>query len=64
MGNIIPKCEYCKIGRLSAENTVLCPQKGIMNKDDSCKKFSYDALKRIPEKKPSLPEYDKKDFEL
>lgn len=63
-GDVTPKCEYCKHGRPSAENTILCNKKGVLEKDFSCKKFSYDPLKRIPEKKAVLPEFSKEDFEL
>ncbi len=64
LGNITPKCEYCKFGKLSAEDTILCSKKGVLQKDDYCKKFSYDVLKRVPEKKAELPVYSKEDFEL
>ena len=65
-GNIEAKCEYCKYGKLAADNTnILCPKMGVIDKDSSCRKFSYDPLKRIPEKSaPSLMQFDKKDFEL
>jgi hypothetical protein len=37
-----PRCEYCVIGKLSADGeNILCPKKGVMNKDFSCKKFRY-----------------------
>lgn len=64
LGNITPKCEYCKFGNASGDNTILCIKKGILDKDSSCKKFSYDPLKRVPEKKAELPEYSASDFEL
>ena len=61
-----PRCEYCMQGRLSADGeSVLCPKKGVMDKDFSCKKFKYDPLKRVPEKKaPRLPEFTADDFSL
>ncbi len=61
-----PKCEYCQRGKMSADgNSILCPKKGVMNKDFSCKKFRYDPLKRIPENnKPKLPEFTTEDFAL
>ena len=53
-------------GRLSADGeSVLCPKKGIMDKDFSCKRFRYDPLKRVPEKRePKLPEFSPDDFSL
>ena len=66
LGNIEPKCEYCKIGTLSADKeSVLCPKKGIMSKEHFCKKFRYDPLKRIPEdNKPELMKFTPEDFSL
>lgn len=61
-----PRCEYCLIGKLSADgDKVLCPKKGVMDRDFSCKKFRYDPLKRVPEaKKPFMPEFSPDDFTL
>ncbi len=66
IGNVEAKCEYCKYGKLAADNTsILCPKMGVTAKDFSCKKFSYDPLKRIPSNStPSLMHFDKKDFEI
>ena len=66
IGSIEPKCEYCKIGKISADNNkVLCPKKGVMNKDFFCKKFRYDPLKRVPEEKmPELMKFTPEDFSL
>ena len=47
--NIEPKCKYCRFGTPVPESdTVLCPKKGVLDKDASCNKFRYDALKRKP----------------
>ena len=61
-----PRCAYCIRGKLSADKeSVLCPKKGVMDKDFSCRKFRYDPLKRVPEAaKPRLPEFSPEDFEL
>ncbi|MBR3768407.1 MAG: hypothetical protein IKL10_09260 [Clostridia bacterium] len=65
IGNIEPRCTYCKHGRLSAdEEFILCPKKGVMQKDHFCKKFSYDPLKRVPQKAPALREFTPEDFEI
>lgn len=64
-GDVVPKCEYCKHGHLGGDSkTILCSKKGVLNKDDYCKKFSYDPLKRVPEKAPVLTEFKPEDFEL
>lgn len=63
--NIDPKCAYCAFGTLTAdEKTVLCPKKGILDPDFSCKKFSYDPLKRTPRRPKKLQTFSAQDFEL
>lgn len=62
---ISPKCEYCVHGRLSPDGeTVLCPKKGVMRREDSCRRYQYDILKRKPRKAPELPSFSAEDFEL
>ena len=63
--NIEPKCEYCQFGKLSADGeTVLCPKKGVMNKNSKCRKYRYDIMKRVPRRAPKLPSFEKDDFSL
>ncbi len=62
---ISPSCSYCTHGKLSPNGeTVLCKKKGVMEKEDCCKKFVYDVLKRQPRRPLPLQKYDKGDFEL
>lgn len=65
-GNIEPKCQYCLFGTSVPESdTVLCPKKGVLDKDASCKKFRYDALKRIPKQQtPEMSSFSESDFSL
>ena len=52
--HVEPMCRYCQFGtRVAGSDTVLCPKKGVTDKDDSCKKFRYDPLKRKPQ--PQAP---------
>ncbi len=65
IGNIEPKCIYCTHGKISSDGkSVLCHKKGVVDKDFSCKKFSYDPIKRIPERKPELQQFTAEDFEF
>ncbi len=49
-------CAFCESAvPLYDGDTVLCDRCGIVSKDHSCKKFSYDPLKRTPPKAQSLP---------
>lgn len=45
-----PRCAYCKRGALLGDDRVMCLKKGIVSAGDSCRKFRYDPLKRIPPK--------------
>lgn len=58
-------CENCLHGRLSPDGeTVLCIKKGIVQPDGTCRRYSYDPLKRQP-KKPLLIEHaDPSEFTL
>lgn len=58
-----PKCEYCQKGRLSPDGeSVLCPKKGIVEKDDSCRSYKYDVLKRKPLRQPLVDDVNSEDF--
>lgn len=49
-------CAYCeKASKLFDADTVLCKDKGVVSKGYSCKRFSYDPLKRVPPKAQSAP---------
>lgn len=49
--HITPKCDYCQFGRRAKDgNKVLCEKRGLVNCNDSCGKFIYSPLKRIPVK--------------
>lgn len=63
--SIPPACEYCTRGSGAPDGkTVLCPKKGVMQKDSSCSAFRYDPLKRKPKQPVELPQFDASDFEL
>lgn len=63
--NIEPSCSYCKFGKYSVDNDkILCNKKGVLEVYDSCWRFKYDPLKRIPKQQLVLPKFDKSDFEL
>ncbi len=52
---IEPRCSYCEQGRDLGGN-VICPRKGIMPPDGSCRAFRYDPFRRVP------PRREKPDF--
>lgn len=58
-------CDICKFGKLSADKqSVLCEKKGILGRNDSCRKFRYDATKREPKVARKLQEFTEDDFKL
>lgn len=65
-GNASPKiCLTCVHGKkYNGDENIYCLKKGIVEKYSSCRKYKYDALKRIPSKPKKLPEHDFKEFEL
>ena len=63
--NISPACEYCEYGNKSSDNAmILCSKKGVVSPFYSCNKFTYNPVKRIPKRRPVLPEYTQDDFSL
>ena len=63
--NIIPSCSYCAHGKVApgGEN-VLCKKYGVVGREHSCRKFTYDVLKRQPKRPIALEKFDAKDFSL
>ena len=60
-----PACRNCVHGHLSQTGgKILCPRRGIVAPDYSCRKYRYDPLKRVPRRLPALPSFDRKDFIL
>ncbi len=61
-----PRCAYCAHAAVAGENKMACRKQGIIPPAYSCRKFSYDPLKRTPPKPlaPNFKKYDKKDFSL
>ncbi len=64
--NLEPSCSYCKYGNIIGEEEIICLKKGALTLPNSCRKFTYDPLKRIPAQKMllDLDEFQKDDFEL
>ncbi len=64
--DIEKNCAYCTLSVKFDEEKFICSKKGIVTENDSCRKFKYDPLKRVPAKvKPKdFSEYDDVDFSL
>ena len=64
--NVEPACAYCRHSREAEEDSCICVKRGIVSPWDSCRHFSYDPLKRVPETAP-VPKtegLDQADFDL
>ena len=56
-------CSCCRLGS-DFDGAVVCKAGLDLEPDGSCRKFSYDPLKRKPFAPPPLREYDPEDFKL
>lgn len=62
---ISPACEYCQFGTRSRDNAmILCSKKGVVSPFYSCNKYVYMPTKRIPKRRPNLPDFTAEDFKL
>ncbi len=52
--NITPSCKYCEMGTPGDGDVIKCSKFGDVKAYDSCKKFIYNPLKRIPKKELQL----------
>ena len=52
--NIKQSCKYCALGNPGEGDVIKCSKYGDMKAYDSCKKYVYNPLKRIPKKELSL----------
>lgn len=64
--DIEPRCAYCKRGAVLDEERVMCMKKGVVSTADSCSRFKYDPLKRVPPKPvaPNFSHLSEEDFRL
>ena len=55
-------CAYCEFGKpIFGTDDIICPKKGLVRADHSCKKFLYSPLRRTP---PKPIEHDFKALDL
>ena len=58
-------CSYCVYGRESLfSGEILCSKRGVTSVRDSCRKYKYDPLKRVPERVKISDNYKPEDFSL
>lgn len=58
-------CSYCEYGRESLfSGEILCSKRGVTSPRDSCRKYKYDPLKRVPERIKISDNYNPEDFSL
>ena len=53
--DIAKKCAFCEYASKTLdEEKMLCKKKGIVHADYVCRSFSYDLMKRMPKRMPTL----------
>jgi hypothetical protein len=52
--DIEPMCVYCRHGNKIGDRELSCKHRGITHPTSSCRRFSYDPLKRIPPRPAKL----------
>ena len=58
-------CSYCIYSApLSFGTEVMCRLRGITSKDDSCRRYKYDPLKRTPQKVSINTDFNENDFKI
>lgn len=67
--HIPPSCSYCRFGNSIGGIEIACVRHGITSAGASCQQYSYDPLKREPERPhyldtKKLEELYAEDFEL
>lgn len=63
---ITPSCSYCIHGTELGEGEVACIKLGITSETYSCRRFTYDPLKRVPDFIMPMPkpQFTAEDFQL
>ena len=59
-------CTYCLYGTKLEDDQILCSKNGMRGIDESCRKFKYDPLKRVPVKAKAMDfsKFQDEDFSL
>ena len=57
-------CAFCVHSSAYTEDELLCEKHGPVPVDHSCRRFKYDALKRIPEAPAAIKKVDPNDLKL
>ena len=58
-------CEYCVYGsKLNFDDQIICKKRGVTDKNDKCRSYKYDPLKRVPTKFKIANDFNENDFKL
>ncbi len=52
--DIRPACKYCRFCVLGSSEPMLCKKRGPVEPEQSCRRFCYDPVKRVPSGSPAL----------
>ncbi len=63
--NVLPSCAWCVFGKPSEHtNEVFCTKRGFTYKNEHCRSYKYDPLKRTPVRSHPADGYNPEDFKL
>ena len=63
--NTRKSCAWCKHGMKStATGEVFCKKRGVIGEDSVCRRYTYDPLKRTPDKLVINKDFSDEDFKL
>ena len=63
--NANKQCACCENAVLAGDEIhMYCIRHGLMEKHNSCRRFIYDPIKRIPKMHPTLNNYTEFDFSI
>lgn len=63
--DVVRACKHCAFSHeFGSPDEVLCSKRGAVTKDDCCRKYKYDVLKRVPDKAMFYNDYTQEDFSI
>lgn len=62
---LMRSCAWCSYGKSSDyTDEVFCTKRGVTSKNDYCRRYKYDPLKRTPQRIRPADGYSPEDFKL
>lgn len=63
--DISPACGHCIFGKTSEySDEIFCLKHGVTERNDACRHYKYDVLKRTPNRIKPVSDFKPEDFEI